>query len=56
VETAALEAVGSGTVTDAEAGDDRGKAYEAEVRKADGTKWTVELDASFRVLDTRADD
>jgi uncharacterized membrane protein YkoI len=55
-ETAALEAVGSGTVTDAEAGDDRGEAYEVEVRKADGTEWTVELDASFRVLDTRADD
>jgi uncharacterized membrane protein YkoI len=54
-ETAALEAVGGGTVTDAEASDDPGEAYEVEVRTADGTEWTVELDASFRVLDTRAD-
>jgi uncharacterized membrane protein YkoI len=55
-EKAALEAVGSGRVTGAEASDDRGEAYEVEVRTADGTEWTVELDASFRVLDTRADD
>jgi len=55
-EKAALDAAGSGTVTDVEASDDRGEAYEVEVRQADGTEWTVELDADFGVLDQRTDD
>jgi uncharacterized membrane protein YkoI len=55
VEKAALEAVGSGTVTDAEVSDDRGEAYEVEVRQANGTEWTVELDDSFTVLAKRVD-
>ena len=45
-----------GTVTDVEASDDPGEAYEVEVTAADGTEWTVELDADFKVLDSRADD
>jgi uncharacterized membrane protein YkoI len=54
-EKAALAEV-DGTVTDVEASDDRGEAYEVEVVKADGVEWTVELDADFGVLDARADD
>jgi uncharacterized membrane protein YkoI len=54
-EKAALAEV-DGTVTDAEASDDPGEAYEVEVVTADGVEWTVELDESFTVLDTRADD
>ncbi|MDN4163405.1 PepSY domain-containing protein [Nocardioides abyssi] len=52
---AALEAVGGGTVLDVEASDDRGEAYEVEVRATDGTEWDVELDADLTVLDKRAD-
>lgn len=55
-EQAALAAVGSGTVTDVEASDDRGEAYEVEVRQANGTEWNVELDSSYAVLDKRTDD
>jgi uncharacterized membrane protein YkoI len=54
-EQAALAEV-DGTVTDAEASDDPGEAYEVEVVTADGVEWTVELDADFEVLDARADD
>jgi uncharacterized membrane protein YkoI len=54
-EQAALAEV-DGTVTDAEASDDPGEAYEVEVVTADGVEWTVELDADFKVLDARADD
>lgn len=54
-EEAALAEV-DGTVTDVEASDDAGEAYEVEVTKADGAEWTVELDADFKVLDSRADD
>jgi uncharacterized membrane protein YkoI len=54
-EQAALDAVGSGTVLDVEASDDRGEAYEVEVRDADGAEWDVTLDADFVVLDKRAD-
>ena len=49
-EQAALDAVGGGTVTDLDASDDRGEAYEVEVRKANGTEWDVTLDAAFKVL------
>ena len=54
-EEAALAQV-DGTVTGVEASDDAGEAYEVEVTKADGAEWTVELDADFKVLDSRADD
>jgi uncharacterized membrane protein YkoI len=52
---AAVTAVGGGTVVDVDASDDRGEAYEVEVRDADGTEWDVELDADLKVLDKRAD-
>ena len=49
-EKAALDAVGGGTITDLDASDDRGEAYEVEVRKANGTEWDVTLDSDFKVL------
>jgi uncharacterized membrane protein YkoI len=53
-EKAALAAVGGGTVTDVEASDDPGEAYEVEVR--DGNKeWDVALDADFDVVSKVAD-
>ena len=55
-EQAALDAVGGGTVTQVEASDDRGEAYEVEVRDADNTEWDVELDADFKVLRKTAGD
>ena len=39
-----------GTVTQVEASDDGGEAYEVDVRDADNTEWDVELDADFKVL------
>ncbi|WP_208858855.1 PepSY domain-containing protein [Cryobacterium zongtaii] len=48
---AALDAVGSGTVTDTESGDDNdAHAYEVEVTLADGTDVDVALDEKFAVL------
>lgn len=47
---AATEAVGGGTVTDLDASDDRGVAYEVDVRTANGTDWDVDLDSSFGVV------
>nr|WP_221375267.1 PepSY domain-containing protein [Actinoplanes polyasparticus] len=55
-EKAALDAVGGGTVLDAEKSDDQGVAYEVEVRAADNTEWNVELDGAFKVLAKNADD
>ena len=49
-EKAALNAVAGGTVTQVEASDDGGEAYEVDVRDADNTEWDVELDADFKVL------
>jgi hypothetical protein len=54
VATAATTAVGGGTVTSVEAGDDRGEAYEMQVLKG-STEWDVDLDADFTVLRTTAD-
>jgi len=49
--TAALDAVGSGTVTDSDLGDDDdAQAYEIEVTLADGTDVDVALDDTFGVL------
>ena len=47
---AATDAVGGGTVTDVEASDDRGVAYEVEVQLPDGTEWDVDLDSAFAVV------
>ena len=54
-ERAALGAVGSGRVTDVDASDDRGTAYDVEVTTADGREWDVDLDSSFAVLSKVAD-
>ena len=54
-EKAALDAVGGGTIVDVDASDDRGEAYEVEVRKADNTEWNVELDADFKMLHKAVD-
>jgi len=54
-EKAALNAVGGGTVVDVDASDDRGEAYEVEVRKATGTEWDVTLDSEFKVLNKVAE-
>ena len=54
-EKAALSAVGGGTVVDVEASDDRGEAYEVEVRTSKGTEWDVTLDSDFKVLDKVAE-
>lgn len=51
---AALKQVGSGRVTQTEAGDEEG-AYEVEVTKADGSQVDVHLDKSFSVIDAKAD-
>jgi len=49
--TAALDAVGSGTVTDTQTGDDDdAHAYEVEVTLANGTDVDVALDDAFGVL------
>jgi hypothetical protein len=50
IAAAAAKAVGSGTVTDMEASDDFGTAYEAEVYDRAGAEWDVELDAKFAVV------
>jgi uncharacterized membrane protein YkoI len=56
-EEAALAAVeGGGTVTDIDASDDPGVAYEVEVHAEDHTEWQVELDAEFQVLRKILDD
>ncbi len=54
-EKAALDAVGGGTIVDLDASDDRGEAYEVEVRTADNTEWNVDLDADFKVLSKTVD-
>jgi uncharacterized membrane protein YkoI len=50
ISAAATKAVGPGTVTDLEASDDPGSAFEAEVRDRQGTEWDVKLDAEYRVV------
>ena len=53
VKAAAEAAVPGGTVLRVE-NDSDGSAYEAHVRKADGTFVTLKIDASFKVTDTVA--
>jgi hypothetical protein len=52
---AALEHVGAGTVTETEVGEGTG-AYEVEIRLDDGRQVEVELDESFGVVESQADD
>lgn len=54
-EKAAVTHVGGGVVTETETGEG-GAAYTVEVRRADGSQVEVQLDASFRVTGTEADD
>jgi len=57
VGSAAVQAVGGGTLIDVEAGDDEGDAaYEAEVRKTDGSEVEVSLDKDLKVLSQEAGD
>ncbi|MGJ9412235.1 PepSY domain-containing protein [Aeromicrobium sp. CF4.19] len=56
IEKAALEEAGGGTLTDAEASDDRGAAYEAEVRLDGRSTIDIRLDSDFGVVDSRKDD
>ena len=55
-EKAALAAVGGGTVIDVDASDDRGVAYELEVRDTNGAEWDVDLAADFSVVSKHQDD
>lgn len=52
---AALEHTGGGTVIESEVGDD-GAAYGIEIRKDDGSVVEVNLDESFNVIGSEADD
>lgn len=54
-EKAALAAVGGGTVTDVDASDDPGIAYEVDVRTGQGVAWDVDLDAEFAVVSKTKD-
>jgi uncharacterized membrane protein YkoI len=56
VGAAAVEAAGGGTVVDVEASDDRGEAYEVEVRMDDGTEVDVTLDQDLKPVSQEADD
>ena len=55
IAAAATRAVGSGTVTDMEASDDYGTAYEVEVHDRAGGEWDVALDAKFAVVSKSRD-
>ncbi len=52
---AALAHTGGGTVTETEVGDEE-SFYEVEVTLADGSQVDVQLDESFAVVGTEADD
>jgi uncharacterized membrane protein YkoI len=55
-EKAALASVKGGTVTEVEAGDDPGEAYEVEILDTANQKWDLVLDSHFTVIRTTADD
>jgi uncharacterized membrane protein YkoI len=55
-ESAVLAAVTGGTILEIEASDDKGVAYEAEVRDPAGQEWDIDLDSTFKVLTKTADD
>lgn len=50
VAAAAVEAAGGGEAVDVETSDDRGEAYEVEVRRDDGTEVDVALDENLEVV------
>ncbi|MFC6285327.1 PepSY domain-containing protein [Nocardioides sp. GCM10027113] len=52
---AALEETGGGTVTETEVGDEE-SMYEVEVTLDDGSQVDVQLDESFQVVGSEADD
>jgi uncharacterized membrane protein YkoI len=54
--SAALDAVGGGTVTEVERADDGNGAYEVEVKRADGSQVEVAIDEGFQALGTTADE
>ncbi|GIE32582.1 hypothetical protein Ait01nite_056270 [Actinoplanes italicus] len=54
-ESAVLAAVAGGTILEVEASDDKGVAYEAEVRDPAGQEWDIDLDNTFKVLTKTAD-
>lgn len=56
VATAATGAVGGGEAVDVETSDDRGEAYEVEVRRADGSEIDVTLDENLEVVGKDVDD
>ena len=55
VGAAAVEAAGGGTAVDVETSDDRGEAYEVEVRMDDGTEVDVTLDQDLNVVSQDAE-
>lgn len=55
VTSAAEAAIEGGSVIDVDRSDDRGEAWEVEVRDADGIEWNVTLDADLSVIDTVRD-
>ena len=55
VGAAAVEAAGGGTAADVESSDDRGEAYEVEVRMDDGTEVDVTLDQDLNVVSQEAE-
>lgn len=50
VGAAAVRAAGGGTAVEVETSDDRGEAYEVEVRKDDGTEVDVALDRDLEIV------
>lgn len=55
IKAAVAKALGSKSVTDMEASDDLGAAYEAEAYDRSGTEWDVELDEKFVVVSKSRD-
>jgi hypothetical protein len=53
---AALAETGAGTATSVEREDEGGVTWEVEITKADGTSVEVDLDASYGVVASEADD
>jgi uncharacterized membrane protein YkoI len=54
-QAAALRATGGGSVTEMERDVEDGRTYQVEVRKPDGSTVDVDLDSSFRVVETDVD-
>ena len=52
---AALKETGGGSVTEMERDAEDGRIYQVEIRKADGSTVDVDLDASFKVVETDVD-